>query len=74
MRYVINLPKSHPYKEGKGILVDYNIASIVLPMIVTGATIGVMINQILPSIVVAVILTIILTFFSWKTLMKLLKI
>ena len=52
-------------------LVDYNIASLMLPMIVVGATTGVMINKILPQIIVAIIFTILLTYFTITTFLKL---
>ena len=55
-------------------LVDYNIASLMLPMIVVGATVGVMLNTILPDIVVVVLLTILLVFMSLTTKRKLNKI
>ena len=73
-RYFFNSKKSHPYKNGKGVLVDYNIASLMLPMIVVGATIGVMLNKILPIIVVTIILTILLLFVSYTTLRKYMQI
>ena len=73
-RYFFNSKKSHPYKNGKGVLVDYNIASLMLPMIVVGATIGVMLNKILPIIVVTIILTILLLFVSYTTLRKYMSI
>ena len=73
-RYLINFNKTHPLKNGTGVLVDYNIASLMLPMIVVGATTGVMLNKILPPIVVSVIFTILLVYFNIMTLLKLLKI
>ena len=73
-RYFFNFPKSHPYKNGKGVLVDYNIASLMLPMIVVGATVGVMVNKILPMIVVTITLTLLLLLVSYTTLRKLLTI
>ena len=73
-RYFVNWPKTHPYKNGTGVLVDYNIASLMLPMIVVGATTGVIINKVLPSVVVAVILTILLLAISYMTVRKLLRI
>ena len=45
-----------------------------LPMIVVGATSGVMVNQILPSMVIAIIMTVLLTIVSLLTLRKLCKI
>ena len=73
-RYFVNWPKTHPYKNGTGVLVDYNIASLMLPMIVVGATTGVMVNKVLPSVVIAVILTILLLAISYMTLRMLLRI
>ena len=73
-RYIFNFPKSHPLRNGSGVLVDYNIASIMLPMIVVGATLGVMVNIILPSVVVAIVLTILLVIVSYTTFRKLLQI
>ena len=55
-------------------LVDYNIASLMLPMIVVGATTGVMVNKILPPIIVAIVFTILLVYFTITTFLKLLKI
>ena len=43
-RYLFNFSKSHPLKDGKGVLVDYNTASLMLPMIMVGATLGVIFN------------------------------
>ena len=74
IRYIVNFKKSHPLKEGKGVLVDYNVASLMLPMIVVGATTGVMINKILPPIIVAIIFTILLVFFNITTFRKLMRI
>ena len=73
-RYIINFNKSHPLKQGTGVLVDYNVASLMLPMIVVGATTGVMLNQILPPILVSIIFTILVVFFNITTFRKLLKI
>ena len=73
-RYIFNFNKSHPLKQGKGVLVDYNIASLMLPMIVVGATTGVMVNKILPPIIVAIVFTILLVFFTITTFRKLLKL
>ncbi len=44
VRYLYNFKKSHPLKNGNGVLVDYSVSSIMLPMIVLGATLGVMVN------------------------------
>ena len=73
-RYLFNFNKTHPYKNGRGVLVDYNVASLMLPIITVGATVGVILNAILPSIIIAVLLTLLLIFVGFTTLRKLLKI
>mmetsp|Transcript_31237 Transcript_31237/g.38596 ORF Transcript_31237/g.38596 Transcript_31237/m.38596 type:complete len:213 (-) Transcript_31237:1021-1659(-) len=73
-RYFFNFKKTHPYKNGHGILVDYNVASLMLPMITVGATVGVMFNKILPSVIIAIMLTVLLLVVSYMTLRKLLRI
>ena len=72
-RYIVNFNKSHPLKEGKGVLVDYNIASLMLPMLIVGATTGVMLNKILPPIIVSIVFTILLAYFNITTFRKLLR-
>ena len=72
LRYFVNFNKPHPLKGGKGVLVDYNVASIMLPMIVVGATLGTMFNKMLPSVAIIVILCILVLIVSFTTLRKLL--
>ena len=74
IRYFFNAGKSHPLKQGHGVLVDYNIASLMLPMGVVGASVGVMLNTILPPVVVVSILVILLIIMFFTTLRKLRKI
>ena len=73
-RYLFNFNKTHPYKNGRGVLVDYNVVSLMLPMITVGATVGVILKAILPSIIIAVLLTLLLIFVGFTTLRKLLNI
>jgi len=44
IRYLINSRKSHPLKNGKGLLVDINMMLVMLPMIVSGVSFGVIAN------------------------------
>ena len=55
-------------------LVDYNVASLMLPMITVGAAVGQMLNKIMPSVVIAIMLTILLLLVSYTTLKKLCRI
>ena len=45
-----------------------------LPMIIVGASTGVMLNKIFPAMVIAIALALLLVFISYKTLRKLLNI
>lgn len=74
VRYLINFKKPHPYKGSHGVIVDYNAASLMLPMITIGATVGQILNKILPSVVIATMLTILLLVVSYTTIKKLCRI
>ena len=49
VRYLINSRKPHPLKNGKGLLVDINIMLVMLPMIVSGVSFGVIANVASPD-------------------------
>lgn len=72
LRYFINSGRPHPLKKGKGILVDYDLNIIMIPMIVSGSMIGATMNTFLPSAVINIlfivlmIATNILGFFNIK--------
>ena len=61
VRYIFNFNVPHPLKSGKGVLTDYNIAALMLPMIVVGSSVGVIVNRILPAVVIAAILFLLLS-------------
>lgn len=52
IRYILNSGKSHPLKNGKGILVDLNLGIIMLPMIISGVSCGSILNIMAPQILV----------------------
>jgi hypothetical protein len=52
IRYFINSKKPHPLKNGKGLLVDINVMVIMLPMIVSGVSLGVIANIASPDPVI----------------------
>ena len=52
VRYFINSNKPHPLKNGKGLLVDINVMVIMLPMIVSGVSFGVIANIASPDPVI----------------------
>ena len=75
-RYVVNLPESHPLKNGAGVMVDYNVASIMLPAIVLGVVAGGIINKVFPDYMlvgVLVLLLIVLIISAWIKLCQIQK-
>ena len=75
-RYILNLRGSHPLKEGTGVLVDYNVASIMLPAIVLGVIAGGIINQVFPGYIlggVLLLLLIVLIIATWVKLCQIRK-
>ena len=36
IRFILNANRPHPLKNGKGLLIDLSLTSIILPMIVSG--------------------------------------
>lgn len=61
IRYVINGDKRHPLKDGTTVLVDYSVATLMLPMIIVGAALGVMVNEMLSELIVSIIFCGVLT-------------
>ena len=53
-RYILNLNKTHPLKKGTGVLVDYNIAIVMLPSIVVGVMAGGIVNSAFPDVYLAI--------------------
>lgn len=79
MRLFINWRKNHPLKidtKGKpfGVLVDYNIATLMLPMTIVGAAGGVAVNALLPEVLIVILLVILLAYITITTGIKLCQI
>ena len=71
LRYILNFQKSHPLKNGTGVMVDYNVASVMLPSIVVGVIVGGIVNKVVPSVylVIGLILLLsVLVIATWKKL------
>ena len=64
LRYVMNFGDRHP--ERGSVMVNYEIAMIMLPMVLLGGMIGVQINYILPDAVILGLLTLLLIYMGWK--------
>ena len=41
----------HPFKKGKGLLIDQNISILMLPVVISGVTLSVIFNIMMPSLI-----------------------
>jgi hypothetical protein len=55
MRFFFNFRQKHPEKDQ--VVIDYNIATVMLPTVITGSMLGVLINVITPSFILLLLLT-----------------
>lgn len=74
--FVLNFRKTHPLKtdlDGKpcGLLIEYNLAIVMLPMGVIGSAVGAMIPVVLPEPYLIAVLTLALVFVTVLTAYKL---
>ena len=68
-RYIYTLDKKHPEKK-ENVIIDYNLAIVMLPTVMMGSLTGVFLNIIFPAIVLQIILTCLLIFLSIQSLIK----
>lgn len=52
IRFVTLSRRPHPLKNGKGLLVDMNLSILMLPLIISGVSIGVILNIMLPDLLI----------------------
>ena len=69
-RYFLNLRQPHPLKNGKGVLCDYNIITLMLPSAIIGASIGSIVNLVLPGPVILIIFIFVTSFTVYTALVK----
>jgi len=74
IRFLINSRLSHPSKNGKGIIVDMNLSVLMLPMIISGVSVGVIFNIMFPNLVLKVIYVLVVAYFSFGVLKKALSL
>jgi uncharacterized membrane protein YfcA len=74
IRYLLNSPKPHPLKNGNGLLVDLNLALIMLPMIISGVSFGVIINIVMPDLIICAFFVIMLSYLGSGVVKKALKL
>eukprot|EP00347_Sterkiella_histriomuscorum_P016584 403352629 len=70
-RYIYTLDKKHPHPDKKqNVIIEYNLAIVMLPTVMMGSLTGVFLNIIFPAIALQAILTALLIFLSLQSLMK----
>ena len=79
IRYVLNFRKNHPLKvdtngQPAGLLVDYNVCVVMLPMAIVGSALGAILSLILPEPITISILMASLMYIGITTTVKLYKI
>ena len=52
IRFFKNSRAPHPLKNGKGMLIDLDLSTLMLPMMISGVSFGVILNIIVPTIFV----------------------
>ena len=67
-RYATNYRARHPQKNA--VLIDYGVATVMMPVALLGSLIGVELNVTFPSAVLLIFLTFLLFFLTYQTLKK----
>jgi uncharacterized membrane protein YfcA len=52
IRFYINSKKPHPLKQGKGLIIDLDLATLMMPMMISGVSFGVIMNIIMPTFII----------------------
>ena len=52
IRFLTFSGEAHPKKDGKGLLVDHNLAVLTLPLIIMGVSVGVLANITVPAVII----------------------
>lgn len=70
IRFFIFSGTPHPNKNGKGLIVDHQLSMLMLPLIISGVSCGVIANVILPEIIVMIALVLLLGYLSYGMFTK----
>jgi uncharacterized membrane protein YfcA len=66
--FIMGIKNKNPYRDATAI--DFNIAIVVIPLVLFGTMIGVTLNKVFPPSIILICLTIILTINTYKTAKK----
>ncbi len=66
--FLMGLKNKHPYRNAQAL--DYNIAGVLIPMVLFGTMIGVSLNKVMPQSIILISLTLVLVVNTVKTFKK----
>lgn len=66
--FLFSLKQRHPDKDAT--IIEYSLASVMIPVVLAGSYIGVLMNVILPEIVLTIILTLLLCYLTYTSFSK----
>ncbi len=69
-RYAVTLGESHPLRNGKGVVYDYNYASLSLPMAILGVNLGAIVNLMTANEVILAIFLLTTIYCAWMGFSK----
>ena len=67
-RYIYSINEKHPEKDA--VIIDYDLATIMLPVVMMGSMTGVLINIMFPSMLLSICLTVVLTLLTFQAACK----
>jgi uncharacterized membrane protein YfcA len=70
MRFLAFSSEPHPKKNGKGLLVDHNLAVLGLPLIIMGVSVGILLNILVPSVLILSFFVIVCAYLAYKMFHK----
>ena len=69
-RFLYNSGAAHPMKKGTGLIVDHSLSILMMPMIVSGVSFGVLLNIIMPTAIIIIVYALILLYLSYGVAKK----
>ena len=65
IKYAITLNESHPLRNGKGVVYDYNFAILALPAAILGANLGSLVNLMAAEELILVLFLCVTIYTAW---------
>ena len=74
VRHITFLNEPHPLKNGYGVVTDFNIISLTLPAAIIGASIGSIVNLVMPGPIILILFVIVTSITTITALSKYCKL